>query len=460
MSKSLDQVILSNLVTNIDYARKVLPFLAAEYFHDKADRNVFDLIKHHFDKYNQTPDITTLSIDSEKIKCGKDEIDRTHDLIMGLNETTDKVAWLVGETEKFCKDKAVYNAIMRSITILDGKDEKYTKEALPLLLQEAIAVSFDKSVGHDFFDDGDARYDFYHTKEDKVPFGLEIFDKVTKGGVSRKTLNCVLAPTGVGKSLFLCDSAAKAISQGLNALYITLEMSEQRIAERIDCNLLNIDIDELPKISKATFTKRLDELKSKSHGKLVVKEYPTSSAHAGHFRALLEELKMKKNFIPDVIYIDYINICASQRLRGGNHNSYTIVKSIAEELRSLAVEYNVPIWSATQTNRGGANNSDISVTDTSESFGLPMTLDYLFAIVRTEELDALNQLMVIQLKSRYGDINFKRKFIIGVDIKKFMLYNAEESAQSDIIDDGPVFDKGKFGSEMKKRGDHQDFDFT
>jgi len=295
-------------------------------------------------------------------------------------------------------------------------------------------------------------------KEDRLPFDLSMFNKISKGGIPRKTLNGILASTGVGKSLFLCHLAAASLKQGKNVLYITMEMSEERIAERIDCNLLNIDIDELFKIGKKTFTTKVEELQSKTHGKLIIKEYPTGNAHAGHFRALLDELKTKKNFLPDVIMIDYLNICASQRVKNQNANSYTIVKSIAEELRALAVEFDVPVWTATQTNRGGANNSDVSITDTSESFGLPMTLDFLFAMVRTEELDELGQLLCIQLKSRYGDINYHRKFVVGVDIKKFMLYDVEESTQDDVVDDRPAFDNSKFGGAMKAEKYEFNFD--
>jgi replicative DNA helicase len=459
MTKRIEEVILSQIINDDEYARKVIPFLQDSYFHDRRDREVFKLINNHFIKYNQTPDVTTLSIDADKIQIKKDEFDQIQDIISSLTHVSDKADWLIERTEKFCKEKAIHNAIMRSIDILDGKDKEYTEDALPSLLADAISVSFNKSVGHDFYEDVETRYDFYHLKEDRLRFDLEMFNKVTKGGIPRKTLNAVLAPTGVGKSLFLCHHAAATLKQGKNALYITLEMSEERIAERIDCNLLNIDIDDLHKMGRRSFVSKVAELEQKTHGKLVIKEYPTSAAHAGHFRALLDELKTKKNFIPDVIYIDYINICASQRLRGGTHNSYTIVKSIAEELRALAVEFNVPIWSATQTNRGGANNSDISVTDTSESFGLPMTLDYLFAMIRTEELDELGQIMCIQLKSRYGDINYKRKFVIGVDIKKFMLYDVENIAQEDLVDNGPAFDNSKFGAGMKAEKGF-DFDFS
>jgi len=457
--KRIEEVILSNTVNDELYARRVLPFLQEDYFHDRRDREVFKLINGHFVQYNELPNITTLTIDADKVQCNKDEHDQILEIISGLDHvSTDKQQWLIERTEKFCKEKAIHNAIMRSITILDGKDKQYTEDALPSLLAEAISVSFDKSVGHDFYDDAEKRYDYYHMKEDRLPFDLSMFNKISKGGIPRKTLNGILASTGVGKSLFLCHLAAASLKQGKNVLYITMEMSEERIAERIDCNLLNIDIDELFKIGKKTFTTKVEELQSKTHGKLIIKEYPTGNAHAGHFRALLDELKTKKNFLPDVIMIDYLNICASQRVKNQNANSYTIVKSIAEELRALAVEFDVPVWTATQTNRGGANNSDVSITDTSESFGLPMTLDFLFAMVRTEELDELGQLLCIQLKSRYGDINYHRKFVVGVDIKKFMLYDVEESTQDDVVDDRPAFDNSKFGGAMKAEKYEFNFD--
>lgn len=454
MTKRIEEVILSNLVNSDDYTRKVLPFLQVDYFHDNVDREVFKLVNKHFTKYNETPDVTTLTIESDNLNLKQSEYDRMLELINGLTHTSDKQEWLIERTEKFCKEKAIHNAIMRSITILEGKDKEYTEDALPSLLSNAISVSFDKSVGHDFYEDAEARYDFYHLKEDKIKFDLDIFNKITKGGSSRKTLNCALAATGVGKSLFLCHLSASALSQGKNVLYITMEMSEERIAERIDCNLLGIDIDDLERLGKKTYTSRISELKEKNHGKLVIKEYPTGSAHTGHFKSLLNELKTKKNFVPDIVCVDYINICASQRLKGGSHNSYTIIKSIAEELRALAIEFNIPIWTATQTNRGGANNSDVSITDTSESFGLPMSLDFMFAIVRTEELDELGQLMIIQLKSRYGDINYMRKFVVGVDIKKFKLFDIEDSAQEDLVDTGPAFDKTPSGKVL------YDFDFS
>lgn len=463
-SDRIETVILSNLIQNEEYSRQVIPFLKSDYFHQRPDRQVYDLISTYFDKYNKVPSQTALIIDAEDLQINKEEFDNVNEIISGLTDKEPDGSWLIEKTEKFCRDKSVYNAIMQSISIIEGKDKQYSTEALPALLQEAINVSFDKSVGHDYSEDAESRYDFYHHKEDKIPFDLEMFNKITKGGIPRKTLSAILAPTGMGKSLFLCHHAAASIKAGKNALYISMEMSEERIAERIDCNLLDIDIDQLYRLGKKDYINKFEEIRSKTYGKLVIKEYPTSSAHAGHFRALLDELKLKKNFIPDIIYIDYINICSSQKLKSnGAVNSYTLIKSIAEELRALAVENNVPIFTATQTNRGGVNNSDISMTDTSESFGLPMSLDFFFAMIRTEELDNLGQLMVTQLKSRFGDINYYRKFIIGIDIKKFKLFDSEQSAQQDLVDAGhpnyddvPMFDK----SQSSRREKFNDFDFS
>lgn len=457
MSNRLEAVILENLIHNEDYARQVLPFLSEEYFHERPDKLIFKQIQKHFDDFNSAPDQSALIIAADDFNINKNEYDLVVDTIESLSGKTDQQEWLMSKTEKFCKDKAVYNAIMQSINIIEGKDKNFSKEALPSILQDALAVSFDNSVGHDFLMDAESRYDFYHRKEDRVPFDLELFNKITKGGLPKKTLNVVLAGTNVGKSLFLCHHAASTIKQGKNALYITMEMAEERIAERIDCNLMDVNLDELYRMGKKQFKSRIDEIGSATHGKLVIKEYPTSSAHAGHFRALLDELKLKKGFIPDIIYIDYINICSSQRMKaGGNVNSYTMIKSIAEELRALAVEYDVPVLSATQTNRAGWQNSEVEMSDTSESAGLPMTVDFLFAMIRTEELDELGQLMIKQLKSRYNNVNYHRKFVIGIDIDHFKLFDVEASAQVGINDDGPAFDKTPTG---KRTAGAADFDF-
>jgi len=456
MSNRLESVILENLLNNEEYARQVLPFLQEDYFHERPDKLIFKQIHSHFDDFNKAPDKAALIIAAEDFNINKSEYDHVVEAIESLGEASQQTEWLMQKTEDFCKDKAVFNAIMKSINIIEGKDPKFSKEALPAILQDALAVSFDKSVGHDFVIDADARYDFYHRKEDRVPFDLSIFNKITKGGLPKKTLNVVLAGTNVGKSLFLCHHAAATIKAGKNALYISMEMAEERIAERIDCNLMDVNLDELYRMGKKTFKSKIDEIGSATHGKLVIKEYPTSSAHSGHFRALLDELKLKKDFVPDIIYIDYINICSSARMKaGGNVNSYTLIKAIAEELRALAVEYNVPILSATQTNRSGWQNSEVEMSDTSESAGLPMTVDFLFAMIRTEELDALGQLMIKQLKSRYNNVNYHKKFVIGIDIDHFKLFDVEESAQVGVNDDGPAFDKTPTG----KRSAGTDFNF-
>ena len=364
-----------------------------------------------------------------------------------LNTPPDPVQdeWLVDETEKFCQDKAIYNAVMDGINILENKPED--KGQLPELLQKALQVSFDNSVGHDFIDDSESRFDFYHQKETRVPFDLELMNKITKGGIPNKTLNIILAGTGVGKSLFMCHMAAAQMCEGKNVLYITMEMAEERIAERIDANLLDVTMEDLAILPKESYEKKMARLQSKTVGKLIIKEYPTATANSNHIRHLIQELKTKKNFKPDIIYIDYLNICASSRLKGGmNAGSYTIIKAIAEELRGLAVEFNVPIVSATQTNRSGYSSSDIGLEDTSESFGLPATADFMVALSQTEELESLNQFMVKQLKNRYADPAFHRRFVIGVDKSKMRLYDVEQTAQGDMMDDGPIFDKGKFGS--------------
>ena len=380
-----------------------------------------------------------------------------------LNDLTFKTElgeWLLTETEKFCKNRAVTNAILDSFDIIEGKDKTNTEDAIPKMLSDALAICFDSHVGHDYLENYVDRFEFYHRKEEKLEFDLDIFNKITKGGLPKKTLNVILAGTGVGKSLFMCHTAAATLLQGRNVLYITMEMAEERIAERIDANLLNMTMDELSTVEKDIFETRINKLIKKTSGKLIVKEYPTASAHAGHFKALLEELKQKRNFKPDLIVIDYLNICSSSRLKHGSGvNSYTYIKSIAEELRGLAVEYNVPLLSATQTTRGGYDNTDVDLTDTSESFGLPATVDFMFALISTEELENLNQIMVKQLKNRYNDPTYYKRFVIGVDRARMKLYDVEESAQKDISDsgqvkdDGPMFDKSSFGNRMKQAGD-------
>ena len=440
----LDTIILVNLIENEPYLRKVLPFIKEEYFSDNEHKFAFNKIKDYVEKYNTAPTVEALSVSYEK---ATDEEIKLLEKIFSYEQETQELQWLVDETEKFCKDKAVFNAVLEGIQIIDGKKKDMTPDALPDLLTEALQVGFDTNVGHDFIEDADKRYDFYHRLEEKVAFDLDLFNKITEGGLSNKTLNIALAGTGVGKSLFMCHMAAACIAKGQNVLYITLEMSEERIAERIDANLMNIPIQELKDLSKPMYEDRIGILKEKYEGRLIVKEYPTASAHTGHFRALINELRLKRNFFPDIIIIDYLNICTSARFKpGSNANSYTIIKSIAEELRGLAVEMDLPIMSATQTTRGGYDNSDISLTDTSESFGLPATADLMFAIISTEELEQMGQFMIKQLKNRYADPTRNKRFMIGVDRARMKLFDLDPSAQTQLTDaniDIPVFDSGQ-----------------
>ena len=445
---NLEIIILTNLTKDENFTRKVLPFIRADYFEDQDNVFVFLAIKDYIEKYNKTPTQESLHIAALNSNATPSEIKQV-DLIMEGYKDDDKVniEWLIDETEKWCKDRAVYNAIMESIQIIDGKTPDISADALPDLLTKALQVGFDTNVGHDFIEDADKRFDFYNRVENKVPFDLEMFNKITEGGLSNKTLNIALAGTGVGKSLFMCHMASAAIANGHNVLYITMEMAEERIAERIDANLMNIPIMDLKEMSKPMFQDRIGLLKDKFEGRLIVKEYPTASAHAGHFKALINELKLKRSFFPDIIFIDYLNICTSSRFRpGSSANSYTVIKSIAEELRGLAVEQDVPIFSATQTTRGGYNSSDVDLTDTSESFGLPATADLMFAIISTEELEQLGQFMIKQLKNRYADPTRNKRFMIGVDRAKMKLYDLDASAQQNLTDSGidiPVFDRGK-----------------
>jgi replicative DNA helicase len=433
----LQTTILKNLITNEEFTRKVIPFLKKEYF-EGVHGIVFSEILKFVGKYNKLPTPIALNIELDQSEIHENKYHDVLNLVKTLTED-DAVDndWLVDHTEKWCQDRALYLAIMKSISIIDGKDKELGKNALPGILNEALAVGFDDSVGHDYFTDIYERYEFYHKKEEKIPFDLTFFNKICKGGLPAKTLNIILAGTGVGKSLFMCHHAASVISQGKNVLYITLEMAEERIAERIDANLLNVDIASINNISKTAFTTKMNDIARKTHGRLIIKEYPTGAAHAGNFRALIEELKIKKNFKPDMIFIDYLNICSSARIRnmGGSINSYTYIKSIAEEMRGLAVEFNVPLVSATQTTRAGYDSSDVSLTDTSESFGLPATADLMFALISNEELENLNQIMVKQLKNRYNDPSANKRFIIGVDRAKMKLYDVEDSAQK-IMDSG------------------------
>jgi archaellum biogenesis ATPase FlaH len=457
----LEQVIFSNLIHREEYGRKVIPFLKREYFHEKTDQVIFELIDSYVAKYNRFPTIEALSIDL----TNKTGVETTlYNTVLeklksiSYDETTD-LEWVVNNTEKFCQEKAVYNAIMDSIQILDNKDSKHDKGSIPQILSDALGVSFDTNIGHNWLDDADLRYEFYHRKESRVPFDLEYFNKITKGGLPAKTLSVCLASTGTGKSLFMCHCAANNIREGKNVLYITLEMAEERIAERIDANIMDVTIDELHSMDKTTFDKKMLRAKNKTSGKLIIKEYPTSSAGSANFRHLINELKLKKNFIPDIIYIDYLNICSSSRIKYNNGvNSYTYVKAIAEELRGLAVEFNVPIFSATQTTRSGIGSSDVDITDTSESIALPATVDFLFALISTEELQDMNQIMVKQLKNRYNDPSKYRRFVIGVDRSKMKLYDVEHEAQEDIID-GPVMDKTEFGNRENKKSKFSSKDF-
>lgn len=461
----IEEKILSNLVYNEEYCRKVAPFINPDYFQDRAEKLLAQEILGFFAEYNKPPTKEILLIESNsRSDISQEELKFLNESIKSLSTEPTNLEWLIEHSEKFCKDRAVYNAIMNAIKIIDGRDKEKVQDAIPQILSEALGVTFDKNVGHDYLDDAASRYDFYHKKEDKISFDLDLMNKITAGGLSRKSLNVVLAATGAGKTLFMCHMAASTLMQGKNVLYITMEMAEEKIAERVDANLMNLDISELKVIDRKTFDTRLNKVYNKTRGKLIIKEYPTAGAHSGNFRALLEELKVKREFSPDLLVIDYLNICASSRMKiGASVNSYTYIKSIAEELRGLAVEYNVPILTATQVNRSGAGSSDVELTDTSESFGLPATADLMFALIRTEELDELNQVMIKQLKNRYNDPSYYKRFVLGIDRPKMKLYDAEPSAQKDISDAGqddkPVFDKGRFGVKENTDGSYSNFKF-
>lgn len=443
----IENTILSHLIFSEDYNRKALPFLKEDYFHDSSDKVVFNLIDSYVKKYNSAPSRETLLIELNNIdKINEVTYKKCKDIITNLASENTDVTWLLDTTEKFCQDKAIHNAILKSIQILDEKTGEISRGSIPKILSDALGVSFETSIGHDYLQDTDLRYEFYHKKEDRIEFDLDYFNKITKGGLPRKTLNVILAGTGVGKTLFMAHCAAANLVKGKNVLYITMEMAEERIAERIDANLLNVTVDELSILPKDAYDKKVNRIKEKTVGKLIIKEYPTASAGSANFRHLINELRIKRNFLPDIIYIDYLNICCSSRIRAGsNVNSYTYIKAIAEELRGLAVEFNLPIVSATQTTRSGYSSSDIELTDTSESFGLPATADMMFALVSSEELELLNQLMVKQLKNRYNDPTTNKRFVVGIDRSKMRLYNVEQSAQDNLIDDSPVFDKTKIG---------------
>ena len=436
--ESLEVTILKNLIYNEEYARKVIPFIQPEYFQEKSQKIIFEETVKFIAKYNSliTPEALNIEIDSRSdiSEMELKEISKIQDSL--INTPADQT-WLFNITEKWCKDRAIYNALVESIHLADGGDDNKNRDAIPSILSEALSVSFDNNIGHDYLGNVLERYEFYHQKEDKIEFDLEFFNKITKGGLPNKTLNIALAGTGVGKSLFMCHVASSALLQGRNVLYITLEMAEERIAERIDANLLNVPIQQLVDLPKSTFENKVNSIGKKTRGTLIIKEYPTASAHSGHFKALLNELALKKSFRPDIIFIDYLNICASSRHKANSSiNSYTYIKSIAEELRGLAVEFNLPIVSATQTTRSGYGNSDVELTDTSESFGLPATADLMFALISTEELEALGQIMVKQLKNRYNDPTIYKRFAVGIDRAKMRLYDVEQSAQKDILDSG------------------------
>ena len=466
---NLEQKILKHLLLDEEYTRKTLPFIKGEYFQESSEKLLFDEIQTYVNKYNTMPTKEALVIEIDKrVNLTDDQHKKTIALVkqITIDPEVSDTKWLIDATEDFCQEKAIYNGIMQSIQILDDKNknnsEKLDKGSIPKILADALSVSFDNHIGHDFIDDAETRYDFYHKVEKRIPFDLDYLNRITKGGLAEKSLNIVLAGTGVGKSLFMCHCAAANLTMGKNVLYITMEMAEERIAERIDANLMNVELDRLIGMPKETYLKKVETLREKTKGKLIIKEYPTASANVNHFSHLLNELKLKRQFIPDIIYIDYLNICSSARMKmGSSINSYTYIKAIAEELRGLAVEHKVPVVSATQTTRSGYTNSDVGLEDTSESFGLPATADLMFALISTEELADLNQIMVKQLKNRYSDPTTNKRFVIGVDRAKMKLYDAEESAQtnisdsgqSQIADDKPVFDKSGFGKRMQKNRD-------
>ena len=449
---NIESLILKNLLHNEEYVRKVIPFIKADYFEDLTQKIVFEEISSFVEQYNKPATKEILCIEAEKRSDINDSSYKdVTNLISSLENEPSEFEWLINTTEKWCRDRAIYLALMESIQLADGKDDTKGRDAIPTILSDALAVSFDSHVGHDYLLDYEERYESYHRKEDKIPFDLEFFDKITKGGIPNKTLNIALAGTGVGKSLFMCHFASSVLLQGKNVLYITLEMAEEKIAERIDANLLNINIQDITDLPKVMYENKVTSVSKKTQGSLIIKEYPTAAAHSGHFKALLNELALKKSFRPDIIFIDYLNICASSRYRTNNNvNSYSYIKAIAEELRGLAVEANLPIVSATQTTRSGFASSDVDLTDTSESFGLPATADLMFALISTEELEGLNQIMVKQLKNRYNDPTINKRFVIGIDRAKMRLYDCEQKAQNDIVDSGQDEEYNEKESKLKK----------
>jgi len=461
MLSAVEISLLRGLIYDEAYTRRVLPYVKEEYFETSVGRLAFEICKRHFSDYGECPDTDALKVAVESVEGVSaeefTELGRVLDEI--TTSTSVNTDWLIDTAEKWCKDRAIHIALMDVITIADGSDTTRGRDAIPQVLTEALAVGFDAHVGHDYLEDYSERYDFYHLKEERTSFGLDYFDKITKGGIPDKTLNIALAGTGVGKSLFMCAFAANVLMQGKNVLYITLEMAEERIAERIDANLLNTPIQDITEIPRPMFETKMQSLQRKTQGRLYIKEYPTASAHAGHFDALLKELQLKKAFRPDIIFVDYLNICTSARYRvGSNVNSYTVVKAIAEELRGMAVTYNVPVVSATQTTRSGFDSSDVSLTDTSESFGLPATADLMFALISNDELDQMGQIMVKQLKNRYNDPTIHKKFVVGIDRAKMRLYDVDQHAQDDIIEESPTFSYNDTKPKLQKKSFDFDYD--
>ena len=448
----IELLILRNLIYNEEYTRKVIPFIKDDYFEEQNQKIIFQEISSFIQEYNKLATKEILSIEVEKRNDINDSnFKEVVDIISSLEDEVGEIDWLIDSTEKWCRDRAIYLALMESIQLADGKDESKGRDAIPSILSDALSVSFDNHVGHDYLQDYEKRFESYHRKEDRIPFDLEYFNKITKGGLPNKTLNIALAGTGVGKSLFMCHVASSALIEGKNVLYITLEMAEEKIAERIDANLLNVNIQDITDLPKPMFDTKVEALAKKTQGTLIIKEYPTASAHSGHFKSLLNELALKKSFRPDIIFVDYLNICASSRYRAnGNVNSYSYIKAIAEELRGLAVEANLPIVSATQTTRSGFGSSDVELTDTSESFGLPATADLMFALISTEELEALNQILVKQLKNRYNDPTVRKRFVVGIDRAKMRLYDCEQNAQQDMVDNGSSKDYNDKEENVKK----------
>jgi replicative DNA helicase len=451
MNINLEQTVLRNLLTNEEYMRKVLPFIAPDYF-EGVYKGLFKEIAKFVSDYNKLPTLEAFKIEiDQNNRLSEEDYRIAVELLPNIfTHEPENLEWLIERTEKWCQDRAVFNAVMESISIIDGKHANLQKNAIPDVLSKALGVTFDTNIGHDYLENVDERFDFYHQQEERVPFDLDLFNRITKGGLPNKTLNIALAGTGVGKSLFMCHVGASALSQGRNVLYITMEMAEERIAERIDANLLNVPIDQLENLSKDMFTDKVSTLSAKTNGKLIIKEYPTGQANTSHFRALLNELKLKKNFVPELIFIDYLNICASSRMKGmgGAINSYSYIKSIAEELRGLAVEFNVPIMSATQTTRSGYSNDDVGLEDTSESFGLPATADLMFALVSNDELNAMGKIMVKQLKNRYNDPTKYQRFTLKVDRAKMRLTD-DDDADDPVVDDRPAFDKSEAAERFK-----------